>query len=251
MRGPIAYLGGKSRLAPEIISKIPQHTAYIEPFCGGAQVFFRKPPSPVEVINDLDHEVVTFYRVCQLHHDELIRYLRFTITSRECFEIQLRTDPTTLTDIQRAARFLYLQKNAYAGLILHKNYRYSVVIPPSYNPLSIPDDIARVHERLARVQIECLPYETVLDKYDRPESFFYCDPPYFRRPLYRSNLAEGDYKTMSKRLSTLKGKFLLSINDAPEMRATFGQFRIEAVSVAYSAQRKSGVRFSELLISNY
>src|SRR5438094_3452164 len=106
MVGPLPYIGGKRNLAKQIIALFPKHTTYVEAFAGGAQVFFRKEPSKVEVLNDLDGEIVNFYRVCQNHYEELLRYCRFSLVSRKWFDLQRKTDPATLTDIQRAARHL-------------------------------------------------------------------------------------------------------------------------------------------------
>ena len=83
MRGPLAYIGGKRAIATKIIEVFPKHTTYVEAFAGGAQVFFRKEPSKVEVLNDLDGEMVNFYRVCQQHYEELLRYLHFMLVSRQ------------------------------------------------------------------------------------------------------------------------------------------------------------------------
>jgi len=91
MVGPLAYIGGKNRLAAKIISLLPKHTAYVEPFAGGAQVFFHKRPSEVEVLNDLDGEIVNLLRVCQWHHEELIRYLKYTVVSRSWFDLLAKT----------------------------------------------------------------------------------------------------------------------------------------------------------------
>src|SRR5260370_733371 len=102
MIGPLPYIGGKNRLATKIISLLPEHTTYVEPFAGGAQVLFHKPPSNIEVLNDLDYDVVNFFRVCQWHYEELIRYLRFCLASRKLHELHVKSDPATLTDIQRA-----------------------------------------------------------------------------------------------------------------------------------------------------
>src|ERR1700686_5243581 len=105
MIGPLAYIGGKNRLATKIISLLPEHTTYVEPFAGGAQVLFHKPPSPVEVLNDLDFEVVNFFRVCQWHYEELALSPRFCLVSRKLNELHGKSDPASLTDIQRAGRF--------------------------------------------------------------------------------------------------------------------------------------------------
>jgi DNA adenine methylase len=183
MRGPLSYIGGKNRLADQIIDTFPAHQTYCEPFAGGAQVFFHKKKSKVEVLNDLDNEIVNFYRVCQWHHDELIRYFKFSLVSRNQFDLFKATDPATLTDVQRAARYLYLQKTCYGGLVRRKNYGGNVTQPPGFNLERLPEILEESHARLARVQIESLPYEQVLQKYDRPATLFYLDPPYFARKL--------------------------------------------------------------------
>ncbi|MGH7973831.1 MAG: DNA adenine methylase, partial [Limisphaerales bacterium] len=102
MRSPISYIGGKNRLSDQIIGKIPQHVTFAEVFAGGAQVLCKKLPSKVEALNDLDGNVVNFFRCVQQHHDELCRYLRFVLVSREWFKIFLNQNPASLTDIQRA-----------------------------------------------------------------------------------------------------------------------------------------------------
>src|ERR1022692_3331846 len=134
MVGPLAYIGGKNRLAAKIIALLPEHTTYVEPFAGGAQVFFHKRPSEVEVLNDLDGEIVNLLRVCQWHHEELIRHLKYTVASRSWFDLLAKTDPATLTDIQRAGRFFYLQKNCFGGLVVKQHYHYAVVQSPNFNP---------------------------------------------------------------------------------------------------------------------
>ena len=251
MRGPLAYIGGKRAIAKQIIEVFPEHTTYVEAFAGGAQVFFKKEPSKVEVLNDLDGEMVNFFRVCQQHHEELVRSLRFVIVSRKWFELLRDTDPTKLTDIQRAARQLYLLKNSYAGLVRNPNYRYSVAQPSGFNPERLPEIIAETHHRLARVQIECLPYEEILKRFDRPTTLFYLDPPYYARKLYRYNFTTADFETFEKRLRDLHGKFVLSLNDTPEVRALFHRFTIRDVELAYSAQKHAGRKYGEVLITNF
>jgi DNA adenine methylase len=251
MHGPFSYIGGKRALANKIIAMFPEHRTYVEPFAGGAQVFFRKEPSKVEVLNDLDREIANFYRVCQQHYEELVRYMRFTLVSRAWFELLQVTDPKTLTDIQRAARHLYLSKTCYAGLVRHRNYGIRVNEPPGFNPERLPSLIEETHHRLARVQIECLPYEEVLARYDRPATLFYLDPPYYDIKLYHYNLEPEEFATMAKRLSKLKAKFILSLNDVPEVRALFKEFTIRTVELAYTAQKIAGRRYHEVLITNF
>jgi DNA adenine methylase len=251
MIGPLPYIGGKNRLAGKIIALLPEHTTYVEPFAGGAQVFFHKQASKVEILNDLNEEIVNFFRICQWHHEELLRYLRYCLMSRKLYTLLAATPPDVLTDVQRAGRFFYLQKNSFGGLVLKQNYHYTIAHPPNYNPARIAEVIEAAHYRLQKVQIECLPYEMVLKKYDRPTSLFYLDPPYWNRKLYRYNFSHDEFIQLEQRLHDLTGKFILSLNDCPEVRELFGAFHIRKEDMAYSAQRRAGRKYGELLIANF
>jgi DNA adenine methylase len=173
------------------------------------------------------------------------------VVGRSWHELLKATDPKALTDIQRAARHLYLLKNSYASLVLKLDYKCHVIQPPGFNPDRIPELIEESHRRLARVQIECLPYEEVLDHYDRPTTLFYLDPPYYARKLYRYNLEREDFLKMAELLATLKGKFVLSLNDLPEVRALFKRFKMHTVDLHYTAHQIAGRRHNELLIRNF
>lgn len=250
MMGPLNYIGGKRRLAKRIVSLTPPHTTYVEPFAGGAQVLFAKPPSEVEVLNDLNDDIVTFFRVCQHHHEELVRYLKYTVMSRSLFALYSKQDPTTLTDVQRAARFLYLQKNAFGGKVRARNFHFGVTRRPNYNLERLPELLDAVATRLSKVQIESRPYEKVLSAFDRDTTFFYCDPPYVGVDFYSHNLEDDDFSRMSELLANIRGKFLLSINDHPVARHAFGRFECLEVPVSYTlSQDVPTVR--ELLFANY
>lgn len=251
MVGPLSYIGGKNRIAHQLIEMFPEHQTYVELFAGGAQVLFHKQPSKVEVVNDLDGEIINFYRVCQWHHEELIRQFKFALVSRNQFNLFKATDPKTLTDVQRAARYLYLQKTCYGGLVNRKNYGICVLQPPGFNLERLPQILEDTHARLARVQIEQLPYETILKRYDRPETFFFADPPYYGKTLYNHNFSHEDFVALGERLKRLKGKFLLTLNDVPTVRDIFRGFTVTGIEFFYSAQKKAGKRFKEVLIRNY
>ena len=251
MIGPIPYVGGKNRIARKIIEIFPEHMTYVEPFAGGAQVFFHKKPSPVEILNDLDGEIVNFYRVCQSHHEELVRTLKFTIPSRALFDWYKAQNPVGLTDIQRAARFFYLQKNAFGGQVARQNFHYCIAQPANLNAQALPQLIGNVHERLAKVQIERLPYEQILKRYDRPRTLFYLDPPYWNRRLYHFNFTTSDFVRLEERLRNIRGKFVLSLNDLPEVRQLFKRYFIRGIEFAYSSQMKAGRKYPEVLIANF
>jgi DNA adenine methylase len=251
MIGPLAYVGGKNRLANKIISLFPEHTTYVEPFAGGAQVFFHKKPSKVEVLNDLDFEIVNFFRCCQHHYEELVRYLKYCLISRKWYELLAASTPGTLTDIQRAGRFFYLQKNSFGGLILKQHYHYGVTQRPNFNPERLPQTIAQAHARLQHVQIESLPYEQMLQRYDRPTTLFYLDPPYWGPKLYRFNFTNEDFSALAERLRQIQGKFILSLNDTPEARTLLAQFQILPIETTYTSRVHATKRYPELLITNF
>ncbi|MGE0405272.1 MAG: DNA adenine methylase [Candidatus Korobacteraceae bacterium] len=251
MLGPLSYIGGKRVLAKRVIEMLPIHTTYVEPFAGGAQVFFHKVPSRVEVLNDLDSEIVNFLRVCQRHYEELLRCLRFSVVSRSIYELLHATAKSTLTDIEKAARFLYLQKNSFAGLVRKQNYASHVIQPPSFNPDRLPELIESTHRRLTRVQLECLPYEVVLARYDRQQTVFFLDPPYWGKCLYTHNFAEDDFKALERRLRSLTGQFILTLNDLPETRELFNDFHVQPVQLSYTSQKVAGRRYGELIITNF
>jgi DNA adenine methylase len=252
MKGPLSYVGGKNRFISKILPLIPEHTTYVEPFAGGAQIFFQKTISKVEVLNDLDGELVNFYRVCQSHYEELLRYMRFLVPSREWYQKLQSTPPESLTDIQRAARYFYLQKLSFGGRVVHQNYAVHVIQRPSFASPRLSALIENTHKRLKIVQIESLPYEQAIRKYDRPTTFFYIDPPYYGvRGLYRFDFEPHDFERLAETLRSIKGKFLLSVNDHPEVRKLFSGFSMEAFSISYTIQQSAGKRYPELLIKNY
>ncbi len=116
----IPWIGGKRRLARHILPLFPAHTCYVEPFCGAAALFFSKAPAKAEVLNDINGELVNLYRVVQHHLEEFLRQFKWALTSRQIFKWLQATPPEPLTDIQRAARFFYLQKNAFGGLTMER-----------------------------------------------------------------------------------------------------------------------------------
>jgi DNA adenine methylase len=250
MIGPLAYIGGKRRVAPRLAKLIPEHIAYVEPFSGGAQVFFHKLKSPVEVLNDLDGEVYNFLRVCQLHHPELVRVLRYWIASRRWFDELLSQDVGSLTDVQRAARFLFLQRNAFGGRVRSPTFHYAVTRPQSFNPRRIPQVIAAAADRLAGVQLENWPYERVLERYDRPSTFFFIDPPYVGISAYRFNFEHSDFESLAARLRGVRGRFLMTLNDCEIARTVFAGFHVSEHRFVYTSTRKVPTA-TELLISNY
>ena len=111
--------------------------------------------------------------------------------------------------------------------------------------------MSEVHLRLSQVTIENLPYQEFLLRYDRPKVFFYLDPPYWKAPWYRFNMVLPDYQDMAVRLVDIKGSFILSINDTPEIRQIFNKFKIKPVSTVYTSNSGKHREGKELLICNF
>ena len=258
MRSPLSYLGGKSRLAAQIIKEIPtDHTCYVEPFCGACWVLFAKDPSKCEVINDLDSELITFWRVIQIHLEEFKRYYQFAVTSREIFELQKRTDPENLTDIQRAARYFYLQKLGFGGKTTGRTFGTSATGKSRLNLMSMDDHLLEVHWRFKQLTIEHLSAIDCIKRYDRKETLFYIDPPYYETAGYAVPFGHQDYLELVAVLSSIKGRFILSLNDHPKVREIFADFKIKRVTLKYSAgdsrtaSKTRSVERGELTIKNF
>ena len=255
MKSPISYLGGKSRLAKQIIELIPAHETYVEPFCGAAWVFFAKEPSKGEVLNDANAELANFWRVISNHREELIEYLQYSVASRLIFEIQKQTNPSALTDIQRAARFYSLQCMCFGGKTAGQSFGVSKSRAPRLSRRRVENDIEETYWRIANAHIENLDGLECVRRYDSPKSFFYIDPPYFGcENDYTVKWPRARFSELAKLLNGIKGAFMLSLNDRKEVREIFSEFHLKEVSTKYSAgssvKSRASVR-GELLITNF
>lgn len=254
MNSFLSYLGGKSKLADKIITKIPEHVCYCEVFSGAAWLFFRKEESETEIINDINTDLVTLYRVVQHHIDEFVRYFRWILVSREEFDRFKLTPVDVLTDIQRAARFYFLLKTGFGSRIVSPTFSISPLRRSNFNLLRIEEELSAVHLRLTRAYIENKPFDYVITRFDRPTTFFYIDPPYYHceNDYGKGIFKREDFEKLRNILSGVKGKFIMSINDVPEIRALYKEFRIEQVTTQYSASAKGTKKgIKELLIMNY
>ena len=250
-----AYIGGKKLLSRDLVKRIQRvpHRTYAEPFVGMGGVFLRRPESaPVEVINDISSDVATFYRVLQRHYTAFLDMLRFQITSRAEFERLVATDPATLTDLERAARFVYLQRLAYGGKVTGRSFGVDPSASGGFNINRLAPLLDELHDRLASVVIERLPWQDFIARYDRPETLFYLDPPYWgcETDYGKSVFARADFSVMATQLQALQGRFILSVNDVPELRELFAWAKIDTVDLTYSVGGGENIKeASELIIS--
>lgn len=254
---PVApYVGGKRQLATRlagIIDSIP-HATYAEAFIGMGGVFLRRRRAPkAEVINDASRDVSNLFRILQRHLPQLLDVLRYQLTSRAEFERLVRVDPVTLTDLERAARFLYLQRTCFGGKVIGRTFGVSLATSARFDLSRLPALLGAVHERLAGVVIESLDFAEMLEVYDSPGTLFYLDPPYFGSEGYygKDLFGRTDFERLATSLGQLKGKFVLSINDAAEIRAIFAGFEMEQVDLTYTLRgRGESTAAEELIITN-
>lgn len=256
---PVApWLGGKRNLARRITAIIERtpHQSYAEPFVGMGGIFLRRSTRPpAEVINDLGRDVANLFRILQRHYPQFLDCLRFQLTTRTEFERLVATRPETLTDLERAARFLYLQRTAFGGKVSGRNFGVSPGRAARFNLTTLEPMLEDVHARLAGVVIECLPYTDFIRRYDSPGTLFYLDPPYWgcEGDYGKAMFARADFERLAEQLAGIRGRFLMSINDVPEVREVFGRFEMEEVEVSYTVGKQTGSRGKrgELLVSGF
>ncbi len=239
VRPPAAYIGGKSRLSKrlvQIIDLVP-HETYAEPFLGMGGVFLRRERQPgAEVVNDWSKDVATLFRVLQRHYVAFLDMLRFQLTTRVEFERLCQVDPDTLTDLERSARFLYLQKTAFGGKVAGRNFGMSRDGRGArFDVTKLQPILEDIHTRLARVVIERLPFADFIRRYDGPGTLFFIDPPYWdcEDDYGQGMFSRADFGVLRGLLEALRGRFILTINDLPETRALFEGFQIEPVQLTY------------------
>jgi DNA adenine methylase len=220
-------------------------------FRGRGRALLHAPPAQVEVINDINGELVNLYRVVQHHLEEFVRQFKWALSSRQVFKWLQDTIPETLTDIQRAARFYYLQQNCFGGKIEGQSFGTATTAPPGLNLLRLEETLSAAHLRLSNTFVERLDWKMCIDKYDRPHTLFYLDPPYWETEGYGVLFPYSEYVEMATRLRLLKGRAIVSLNDHPDIRRAFEGFHIETVDIKYTvggggreAARKEVIIFS-------
>ena len=250
----MAWVGGKKALRDEILARFPRnYKRYIEVFGGAGWVLFHKPPgNDFEVFNDFNGNLVNLYRCVREQPEALRDELRYMLNSRLDFEYmkQMLHSQAVLPDMRRAAYYYALIRYSYAaGTSTFGSQPHAM-----WNNFPLIESAAG---RLQKVVIENKDCVKLIRQYDRPESFFYCDPPYYNADQYYEAVSTDgfDHTGLADALLGIKGKFLLSYNDCPEIRALYDRsgIVIEGISrLSNIAQRyENGKQYPELLISNY
>ncbi|RYF26602.1 MAG: DNA adenine methylase [Flavobacteriales bacterium] len=259
LKTPISYYGGKQKLATKILSLIPQHVLYCEPFLGGAAVFFAKAKSEVEVINDTNKELINFYRIVQTDFVALEMEIRISLHSRDLHRKAsvIYNHPDMFSDIKRAWAVWVLSTQSFSAQ-LDSSWGYDV--SKNTTTKKIINNKERFTEemaiRLQNVQIEAADALYIIKGRDSINSFFYCDPPYFNSDCgHYDGYSEQDFENLLITLSELKGKFLLSSYPSPLLQKYCKQFgwNMWSVESGVTINNKGGYlkRKVEVLTANY
>ena len=190
------------------------------------------------------------FRMIKYHAPEIERVLEYEFSGRDMFEEYKRCTVEYLTEIQRAVRFLYLISQSFAGKGGTYGYGTNKGPSPQIFYKGVLNDIK---ERLRNTYVENKSFEDIIKRYDRPHSFFFCDPPYFETAGYGSEFGQKEHLLLRDTLADIKGKFMVTINDHPQVRKWYKDFNIEEVKVAYSVSKEQKARkeYGELIITNY
>lgn len=240
--------GGKGRLLAHILPLVPAHKVYIEPFAGAAAVLLAKAPAALEVINDIDGDMVTFYRYVKYHREALLAELAtWPGNSSRNFADMLRNPG--YTDLQRAARWYWLKVSSFGAMGTRwgrerRSYH-------GFNPTRHGELIDALAARLAKVMIEGRDWQEVVDWYDNPEAFIFFDPPYIAcGDTAYTAFAPADMRRVRDRLDTLAGKWLLTCDDSPVCREIFAGLPIKEMAIKYSLGTKTSApkQSRELLV---
>lgn len=214
MRTPITYYGGKQRMVPHILPKIPKHQVYVEPFFGGGAVFFAKTPSEAEVVNDHNDKLISFYRALKYDFDLIKAKIDETFHSRsqhsQAGEVY-DSDPEIVPHLEMAWAAWVQTNMSFSGMIkagfgYDRKGKCALKLHNKKNALT-----DAFTERMKKVTIECYDVKKVMKAYDGPDTFFYLDPPYVSANQgHYGGYTEADFLQLLDDCATMQGKFLLS-----------------------------------------
>lgn len=215
MKPLLQYPGAKNRLASWIVQYIPEHEVYLEPFFGSGGVFFNKQPCRIETINDLHDEVINFFEVVRDRGDELAGKLELTPYGRQEYK---KSYTVSLDDVERARKFAVRCWQGFGNSNLYQNGFKSGQQKISPNPSKtwnkLPKTVKKACERLKGVQIENLDAIEIIKRYNTPDVFIYCDPPYVldtrKSNLYKHEMTDEKHIELLEVLRQHPGKVLIS-----------------------------------------
>jgi DNA adenine methylase len=260
MKPPLTYYGGKQKLVNDILPFIPEHNLYCEPFFGGGAIFFAKPKSEIEVINDTNGDLINFYKVVKTKYRQLEKEIKQTLHSRQEHYIAAKAIlvfPDLFHDVKRACAIWVVANQGYASR-LDSTWGYDRKRNTSAKRLHKKrDSFAKEYaQRLEETEIENNDALKVIESRDSKDSFFYCDPPYFNSGMgHYKTYTEQDFENLLQLLSAIKGKFLLSSYPSPLLKKYIrkNKWHMKQIEMPLSmtARYKSGKRKTEVLTGNY
>ena len=246
----ISWIGGKKLLREHIVSMFPtNYEKYVEVFGGAGWVLFHKKEEKEEIYNDMNSNHINLFKIVKYHPDAFIKELEFYLNSRQLFnEVKDDINLKSLTDIQKATRFFILIKNSYGS-------KMGTFSANKKDMIKAIDYIKAVSQRLSKVVIENLDFGKVLNKYDKEDTLFYLDPPYFKTENYYKDVEfnEQDHLRLKEALINIKGKWILSYNDCEYIRDLYKDYNIKQIERQnnFKTRYEDNPTYKELIIKNY
>lgn len=256
MKSVFAYPGGKTYLAQWIIDHFPDHHCYVEVFGGSASVLISKDPSPVEVYNDLDGDITQFFEVLRNRPDELIEWFDRVPYSKNLHEKwagQFYDGYRPEDPIERAGRFFYLRYTQFASKYKTKSgFSSAAKRSQAIKFRNGVEDLEEFAERFHPVQIENRDYAEIVDRFDEPDTLFYCDPPYVDvgDALYTHEGA-FDHDRFVETLRGIEGKWVVSYEDLPPGLEDFHVVERDRAQYMSTVHEDADKRSIERLVMNY
>lgn len=255
MKTPITYYGGKQTLIKYLLPLIPQHRMYCEPFFGGGAVFFAKRKSDVEVINDINGEVINFYRVIKTKFSELQKEIQSTLHSRELYKkaMEIYKNPEKYSDVKRAWALWTATNQGFAGMI--GSWGFGKDDSKEAALANKRDAFTKDYEqRLTKVQVESNNAIKVINRCDDKETFIYADPPYIGSDQgHYKGYTESDYRELLDTLAKVKGKFLLSSYPSKILTSYINKYKwkVQKITKSVAVTKHTDKLKTEMIVMNY
>lgn len=254
MTSAFGWIGGKSKLADEIINMIPEHKLYVEVFGGALNILYAKSRTKLEVVNDINSELINLHRTIRNNPRSLQMYMKQLLISREIFDDIKHSRMKPRNNIERAAFYLYMLSQSFGA----KQDNFGMNAKGMTSPVNIYRSYMKWSKRLRGVTIENKSFENLITTYDNPDTFFYCDPPYVETENYYKNtggFGVKEHELLAATLKCIKGKFLVSYNDHRLVRELYKDFNIKvAKEIEYTLGKNVHGKAKvvrEIYITNY
>jgi len=254
LNSAFGWIGGKSKLADEILNMMPEHKLYIEVFGGALNVLYAKRKTKLEVVNDINSELINLHRAIRNNPQTLQIYMNHLLISREIFDDIKHGRMKPKNNIERASFYLYILTQSFGA----KQENFGMNAKGMTSPVNIYKSYMKWSHRLRGVTIENKSFEDLIKTYDSKDAFFYCDPPYVETESYYKNTGGfgiAEHTLLASSLKESSAKFLVSYNDHELIRELYKDFNIkETKEIEYTLGKNAhGVakKVREIYITNY